>query len=174
MFKYIAEIISKISMKQRLAALAIVLFAIVTISIAPKIVNSFTQDNEELKLKVERQRLEIVELSKQVDTLNKKIIYDQTSCTDRYVTREREVMDLLVAMETEAKNSNGKVVSASMERKSVKHIQTDQTDENGNRVAMMEMPPPPTEKTVIIKNDNSKLLQMISNAKNNVKNHIGN
>lgn len=177
MFKYIAEIISKISMKQRLAALAIVLFAIVTISIAPKIVNSFTQDNEELKLKVERQRLEIVELSKQVDTLNKKIILDQTSCTDRYVTREREVMDLLTALESEARSSNGKVVSSvtTMERREIRPSYVDDNnDPNQPKVAKMEMPSPPKEKTVVIKNDNTKLLQMISHVKNNVQNHIGN
>jgi len=83
-------------MKQRLSALAIVLFAIVTISVAPKIVSSFTQDNEELELKVERQRLQIEQLSNQVDTLNSKILSEQSSCTNRFVAREKEVLDLLL------------------------------------------------------------------------------
>ena len=176
MFKYISDIISKISMKQRLTALSIVLLSIVIISTAPKIVSSFTQDNEELKIKVENQRLMIIDLTKQVDTLNQKIISDQTFCTNRFVTREREVMDLLTALESEARNSNGKIVSSvtTTERREIRHTDVDETDVNGNRVSRMEMPSPPKEKTVVIKNDNTKLLQMISHVKNNVQNHIGN
>ena len=162
-------------MKQRLAALAIVLFAIVTISVAPKIVNSFTQDNEELELKVERQRIQIVELSKQVDTLNQKILSEQSTCTNRFVAREKEVLDLLLSLETEARTTHGKILSTSttMERRIVRSSPDDDMDENGNRVAKMQMPSPPVEKTIVVKNDNSKLLRMISNAKNNVQDHIG-
>jgi len=176
MFKYISEIISKISMKQRLSALAIVLFAIVTISVAPKIVSSFTQDNEELELKVERQRLQIEQLSNQVDTLNSKILSEQSSCTNRFVAREKEVLDLLLSLETEARNSNGKILSTTttMERKERPRYVEESNDPNEPRVARMEMPSPPTEKTVIVKTDNSKLLKMISNVKSNVQSHIGN
>jgi len=176
MFKYISEIISKISMKQRLSALAIVLFAIVTISVAPKIVSSFTQDNEELELKVERQRLQIEQLSNQVDTLNSKILSEQSSCTNRFVAREKEVLDLLLSLETEARNSNGKILSTTttMERKERPRYVEESNDPNEPRVARMEMPSPPTEKTVIVKTDNSKLLKMISNVKSNVQSHVGN
>jgi len=176
MFKYISEIISKISMKQRLSALAIVLFAIVTISVAPKIVSSFTQDNEELELKVERQRLQIEQLSNQVDTLNSKILSEQSSCTNRFVAREKEVLDLLLSLETEARNSNGKILSTTttMERKERPRYVEESNYPNEPRVARMEMPSPPTEKTVIVKTDNSKLLKMISNVKSNVQSHVGN
>jgi hypothetical protein len=176
MFKYISEIISKISMKQRLSALAIVLFAIVTISVAPKIVSSFTQDNEELELKVERQRLQIEQLSNQVDTLNSKILSEQSSCTNRFVAREKEVLDLLLSLETVARNSNGKILSTTttMERKERPRYVEESNDPNEPRVARMEMPSPPTEKTVIVKTDNSKLLKMISNVKSNVQSHVGN
>jgi len=163
-------------MKQRLSALAIVLFAIVTISVAPKIVSSFTQDNEELELKVERQRLQIEQLSNQVDTLNSKILSEQSSCTNRFVAREKEVLDLLLSLETEARNSNGKILSTTttMERKERPRYVEESNDPNEPRVARMEMPSPPTEKTVIVKTDNSKLLKMISNVKSNVQSHVGN
>ena len=62
MFKYISEILSKLSMGQRLLALVFLLLSITFISVGPKIVNAFTQDNEELKTKVELQRSEIIEL----------------------------------------------------------------------------------------------------------------
>jgi len=163
-------------MKQRLSALAIVLFAIVTISVAPKIVSSFTQDNEELELKVERQRLQIEQLSNQVDTLNSKILSEQSSCTNRFVAREKEVLDLLLSLEAEARNSNGKILSTTttMERKERPRYVEESNDPNEPRVARMEMPSPPTEKTVIVKTDNSKLLKMISNVKSNVQSHVGN
>jgi len=163
-------------MKQRLSALAIVLFAIVTISVAPKIVSSFTQDNEELELKVERQRLQIEQLSNQVDTLNSKILSEQSSCTNRFVAREKEGLDLLLSLETEARNSNGKILSTTttMERKERPRYVEESNDPNEPRVARMEMPSPPTEKTVIVKTDNSKLLKMISNVKSNVQSHVGN
>jgi sensor c-di-GMP phosphodiesterase-like protein len=176
MFKYISEIISKISMKQRLSALAIVLLAIVTISVAPKIVSSFTQDNEELELKVERQRLQIEQLSNQVDTLNQKVLSEQSTCTNRFVAREKEILDLLLSLETEARNSNGKILSTTttMERREQRPRYVEESnDPNEPKVARMEMPSPPVEKTVVVKTDNSKLLKMISNVKGNVQNHIG-
>ena len=52
MFKYIAAILKTISPAQRLIALSIVLLSITLILTGPKIVNSMTQDTEELKIKV--------------------------------------------------------------------------------------------------------------------------
>jgi hypothetical protein len=61
-----------------------------------------------------------------------------------------------------------------MERKERPRYVEESNDPNEPRVARMEMPSPPTEKTVIVKTDNSKLLKMISNVKSNVQSHVGN
>ena len=175
MFKYIAEILSKLSTGQRLMGLVFLLFTITIISVGPKIVGSFTQDNEELKMKVERQRLEIVELSKQVDTLNQRIISDQSSCTNRFVEREREVMELLTSLESAARSENGKVLSTQTvyERREQRPRYVEESnDPNEPCVARMEMPAPPVEKTVVVKSDNSNMLKMISKVKKNVKEHM--
>ncbi len=174
MFKYISDILSKISMKQRLGALAIVLLAIVIISTAPKIVNSFTQDTEELKVKVERQRVQIMELSNQVDTLNDIIISEKRSCTNRFVNREKEIMDMLVNMETEAKKSHNKMVSSTTERmERPRAIIDDNQDPDAPKVSMMMRPSEPTKTTVII-TDNSNVLKMLQGMKKNVQEHMGN
>ena len=71
MFKYIDAILKTISPAQRLIALSIVLLSITLILTGPKIVNSMTQDTEELKIKVEIQRTEITNLTVRVNELNK-------------------------------------------------------------------------------------------------------
>ena len=56
MFKYISEIIGKISVAQRIWALVFVLIAIVIVTLGPSTLDALSQDNEELEFKVERQR----------------------------------------------------------------------------------------------------------------------
>jgi len=177
MFKYIADILSKLSMGQRLVALVFLLFSITIISVGPKIVNSFTQDTEELKVKVENQRVEIQLLNKRVNELNDQILNDQMACTNKFVTREKEIMDLLNNLESTAKSENGKIVSShtSYERKEYRTSYVEENeDPNQPRVARMEMPSPPVEKTVVVKTDNTNLIKMIGKVKSNVKKNIGN
>ncbi len=177
MFKYISEILSKLSMGQRLVALVFLLFSITFISVGPKVIDSLTHDTEELKVKVENQRMEIQSLSKRVNELNDQILNDQMACTDKFVSREREIMDLLNGLESVAKSENGKIVSSrtSYEQKEYKPSYVEEYgDPNEPRVARMEMPSPPVEKTVVVKNDNTNLIKMIGKVKSNVKKNLGN
>lgn len=176
MFKYIAEILSKLSTGQRLLGLVFLLFTITIISVGPKIVSSFTQDNEELKMKVERQRIEIVSLNERVGELSDQILKDQMSCTDKFISREKEIMDLLSNLESVAKSENGKVLSTQtvyerMEQRP-RYVEEPE-DPNQPRVARMEMPSPPKEKTIVVKADNTNMLKMISKVKKDVKDHMG-
>lgn len=172
MFKYIAEIISKISVRQRLTALGIVLLAIVVISITPNLINGLTQDTEELKIKVENQRMEIQTLNTRVNELNQQIMENQTMCTDKFVSREREIMDMLLNMESEAKKSHNKVVSSKTERMDRPRAIVDENeDPDAPRVAMMMRPAEPTTTTVVV-TDNSKMLKLLQGMKKNVEGHI--
>jgi uncharacterized protein YoxC len=85
MFKYIDAILKTISPAQRLIALSIVLLSITLILTGPKIVNSMTQDTEELKIKVEIQRTEITNLTVRVNELNKQVIDNQRECTNEII-----------------------------------------------------------------------------------------
>jgi hypothetical protein len=179
MFKYIADIISKISVKQRLTALGIVLLSIVVISVAPKLISGLTQDNEELKLKVERQRTEIVNLSTRVNELNEQIMSNQSVCTERFVAREKEILDMLIGMEGEAQRNHNKVVSTStssvdfgrtlrMERKDGSGSGSDEGDGEVSAMMIRETP----QVTTVVKTDNSSILKMVRGMKKNVEQNI--
>lgn len=170
MFKYIADIISKISAKQRLAALSIVLISIVVISIAPKLISGLTQDNEELTIKVENQRIEIQNLNVRVNDLTHQIMENQTICTDKFISREREILDMLLKMEGEAKKSHNKVVSTKTERMEHPRIIIDE-NEDPDVSPVMTHPYEPTTTTVVV-NDNSKILKMLRGIKSNVQQNI--
>jgi hypothetical protein len=176
MFKYIADIISKISVKQRLTALGIVLLSVVVISVAPKLISGLTQDNEELKLKVERQRTEIIGLSTRVNELNEQIMSNQSVCTKRFVAREKEILDMLIGMESEAQKNHNKVVSTSTS--SVDFSRTLRMERNdgsgsgsdGEVSAMMIRETP--QVTTVVKTDNSSILKMVRGMKKNVEQNI--
>jgi predicted nuclease with TOPRIM domain len=109
MFKYISDILEKLSTRQRLTALIVLLASIVIITIGPKIALILSQDNEELSGKVERQRTEIEELNKTVSDLSDQIIDGQKSCTDRFVARESEILNMLSNIEREAQKVNTRI-----------------------------------------------------------------
>jgi hypothetical protein len=169
MFKYIADIISKISIKQRLAALGIVLISIVIISVAPKLISGLTQDNEELELKVESQRNMIVRLNQRMGELNDQILDNQTMCTNKFIDREREILDMLTQMENEASKSHKKVVSTQTERMEQPRVIVDENeDPDAPKVSRMMRMPEPTTTTVVV-NDNTKMLKMLRGMKKNVE-----
>jgi cell division protein FtsB len=99
MFKYISEIIGKISVAQRIWALVFVLIAIVIVTLGPSTLDALSQDNEELEFKVERQRRQIVNLSYEVDSLNLLVVKNQRECTDRIIQREKEIYDQIERLE---------------------------------------------------------------------------
>ena len=167
MFKYISEILSKLSMGQRLLALVFLLLSITFISVGPKIVNDFTQDNEELKTKVELQRSEIIELTQRVEQLNNQVITDQESCTDRFAKREQQFLVMISSLEAEAQKTNGRVTV--MEEKHHVEAYDGGTGGANPKVAMMQRPEPFVQAKTVIKTDNSTLLKMIKDMKKNFK-----
>ena len=176
MFKHISEILSKLSVGQRLLALVFLLLSITFISVGPKIIDSLTHDTEELKVKVKNQRSEIQTLTQRVTQLNDQVIEGQMACTDKFVTREKEIMDLLSDLESLAKSENGKVLSTQTvyERMEQRPRYVEEPEDfNQPSVARMEMQSPPKEKTIVIKTDNTNMLKMICKAKKNVKDHMG-
>ena len=111
MFKYISDILGKLSTGQRLTALIVLLVSIVIITIGPKIASILSQDNEELNDKICRQRNEISELNKTVSDLSSQITNGQKSCTDRFVARENEILDMISNIEREAQKVNTRLVA---------------------------------------------------------------
>ena len=106
MFKYISEIIGKFSMTQRITALVVLLIAITTITLGPSILDAVSQDNEELNLKVERQRKQLILLSNEVDSLTFVIRKNQRECTNQIIEREEEIYVQLDRLERELRSRN--------------------------------------------------------------------
>jgi len=176
MFKYISEILSKLSVGQRLVALVFLLLSITFISVGPKIVGAFTQDNEELKSKIDLQRTEIQSLTQRVMQLNDQVIDGQMSCTNKFAQREQEILTMISNLESEAKKTNGKVTV--LEQSSERPIYREEmrVGDNGDatggtrpRVAMMPAPDPVIQTKTVIKTDNTNLLKMIKDMKKDLK-----
>ena len=106
MFKYISEIIGKFSMTQRITALVVLLIAITTITLGPSILDAVSQDNEELNLKVERQRRQLILLNNEVDSLTFVIRKNQRDCTNQIIEREEEIYAQLDRLERELRLRN--------------------------------------------------------------------
>jgi TolA-binding protein len=109
MFKYIADIIGKISVTQRVMALSLLLSSIIILTLGPSLLDSMTQDNEELNIKVNRQRTQIIQLSNELDSLNYLIIRNQRECTNRIIEREEEIYNDLDRLEKMIKYKNNKI-----------------------------------------------------------------
>jgi hypothetical protein len=177
MFKYISEILSKLSVGQRLLALVFLLLSITFISVGPKIVGAFTQDNEELKSKIDLQRTEIQSLTQRVMQLNDQVIEGQMSCTNRFAQREQEILTMISALETEAQKTNGKVtVLEEKQNPFEKKYQTEEYGDGDNgmggsrpKVAMMPAPEPVVQTKTIVKTDNTNLLKMIKGMKKDLQ-----
>lgn len=163
MFKYIAAILKTISPAQRLIALSIVLLSITLILTGPKIVNSMTQDTEELKIKVEIQRTEITNLTVRVNELNKQVIDNQRECTNEIISKERELLAALVEIEAEA----SKTIRP---RQIVRDESRMPGSGNGGSVddefAMMRMPEP---RVVEVQVANPKMISLVKKLKKTIQ-----
>lgn len=106
MFKYISEILSKFTQSQRIFALMLLLVSVIFISIGPKIVETLTYNDEDLKLRIESQTTQITELNSRLTELNGQIISNQRQCTDAIVEREKEIMNEIVNLESRIKKTS--------------------------------------------------------------------
>lgn len=95
MFKYISEILSKFTQKQRVIALLLVLLSIVVITLGPKLIDSLTYDDTELRTITSNQRNQILELSGEVGRLQTELIKSKSECTDLVIQRETEILQMI-------------------------------------------------------------------------------
>lgn len=165
MFKYISEILSKFTQRQRIVALSILLFSIIIISVGPKITESLTYNDEELKLRIESQNNQIVQLNNRIDELNNQVIENQRECTNEMVKRENEILTMISDIENYTnKMKNETRVVNSMSRK------TYNINDDDSSVRVMAMIPESSNTTTIINDKrDEKLIGMIRNLKKKVK-----
>jgi len=99
MFKYISDILNQFNTSQKITALLIVLFSIVSITIGPTLIDATFTDCEELSTKVKNLREDLEYEKKQnrklrdyTETLNDRIRMSAIQCTDEIVKREKELL----------------------------------------------------------------------------------
>ena len=95
MFKHISEIISQFSTPQKVIALALVLFSIVIISVAPSLISAITVDRKDLNKSIEDKKETIKVLEDELKLKNLLIIDNGRSCTNEILKREQEFIGML-------------------------------------------------------------------------------
>ena len=160
MFKYISEILSQFTKTQRVMALLMVLTTITIITIGPSLIDSITEDREELELKITKQTQRITSLENHIDTLDFEIRESQKSCTQEICARENEFIQMLDEIREEAfkyKVSKRNNVSAMM------RVKIDTINKHGD----YELDEPIIEPGVKV--DISLILSKIDNMKKKIK-----
>jgi len=164
MFKYISEILLKFTQRQRIVALSILLFSTIIISVGPKITESITYNDKELKIRIESQNSQIVQLNNRINELNNQVIENQRECTNEMVKRENEILSMISDIEnyTNKMKNETRVVNL-MSRK------TYNINDEDSSVRVMVMIPESSNTTTIINNKrDEKLIGMIKNLKKKV------
>ena len=92
MFNSIADILGKFTPQQRIIALLLVLFTITIVSVGPQLIKSLKPVvPEEYAELVEEQNKKIQYLSSEIVDLNNKIVEGNQDCTNRIISREKEI-----------------------------------------------------------------------------------
>ena len=101
MFKYISEIISHISPRQRFFALVVTLFTILLLTLGDNIISAFTNSDKILENKVERLENSNNLLSEQNRELQTIVIQSQIHCTKDITQLRQQIVDELSQIERE-------------------------------------------------------------------------
>jgi hypothetical protein len=105
MFNNISDILKSFTPAQRITALLILVFTIVLISLGPSLIDRHTTDCSELEIRVKSQQTQIMELSAQVEKLNRDLISGQSECTANLIQKQQEIMNIVNGMIEEAQCS---------------------------------------------------------------------
>jgi hypothetical protein len=170
MFKYISEILSKFTQGQRIIALLLLLLSITLISIGPKMVESLTYNDVELKSKVSSQTTQILELNARVTELNTQIIENQRECTNSIVTRESEIMMEIAELESRIKKEMRNQRNLVKDEEIIVN-RMEKYDGEYPRVAMSPAPEPKPIK-IETPQTNQMMLEGLSKIKSNIKKDI--
>ena len=158
MFRYISEILSQFSTAQKVIALSLLLFSIVTISIGPSLIGAINLDKTELNAEIDKKDKKINQLEKYLDSKDSLIRYGQQSCTNQIIQREKEFVTMLDALKQKAMLENGstRIVNQTLVRES------SQSD------SMLTTSYSPQRNTIIIKNDMKGIMKEIDLIKDKV------
>jgi hypothetical protein len=166
MFKYISEILSKFNDRQRIIALIIVLFSIITISIAPKITELLTYDDSELQIRITNQNNEIIILNNRIGELSKQVVDNQRECVNEIIRRETEILSIINEIDVYARKTKNETRVIKSEPQFNRRIVSEDTVE-----VLMSSTHSPSTIIETTKRDET-LIKMINNLKKKVSKDI--
>lgn len=155
MIKYFSDILSKFTPGQRVFVISLLLLALVTVTLGPFLIKSFRPDNKELRLRLDQIQNDNVSLGQKNYTLNQELINNQQECTNRIVTREKEILSQLDDLEKKFNNQTTPTSIDSFTRDtsvSIVPLMVSPTQTNGSKA--------------------KTLLTDIKKVKDNIKKHI--
>lgn len=138
MFKYISQILNSLTPAQRILGLVFILCTITIITLGPSFINANTTNCDDLNFRVSSQNQQIIELNSRITDLNNTLLTSQTECTNRLVTKQKEVLDIISQMEnelvkTQTKNNNLRLISKENSFDSLNQMRTISPPEKDNR-----------------------------------------
>jgi hypothetical protein len=110
MFKYIREILTTFTPKQRILALLLLLTSICIITIGPKVIQTLSHDDTTIYNRLDIQKKLIQTQSIEINALHDSIILNQRSCTNRVMEREMEIIAMIENLENSINNQQPQLV----------------------------------------------------------------
>lgn len=108
MIQYISGILDKISVKQRILALLLLLVTIITLTLGDTIIKAFKPDSEAKDKIVDSQKKQIESLSSsvsrltlKVDSLSNEVSQSYIQCSNKMVKREKEIYNQIEELQKE-------------------------------------------------------------------------
>jgi hypothetical protein len=110
MFKYIREILTTFTPKQRILALLLLLTSICVITIGPKVIQTLSHDDTTIYNRLDIQKKLIQTQSIEINALHDSIILNQRSCTNKVMEREMEIIAMIENLENSINNQQPQLV----------------------------------------------------------------
>jgi len=105
--------------------------------------DDYATNCEDLKIRVESQNTQIIELNKRVSDLNTSILQNQSECTNRLINKEKEIYDIISEMENELQKNNKprnnyRLISQETDSIPTRTIETNETPNNKKVLKMIK------------------------------------
>jgi hypothetical protein len=161
MFKYLSEILSKFTPQQRILALGLLLFTIVTLTLGNKVIDTFNQSDKVLQDKVRRLELSQSILISENDSLYNSLSSSQIQCSNDIMGVRRKILEDLGVLETQM-ISQQRRVSYKVQSQPTQYI-----DNHNDTVEVLMMSSP-----IQIEDNSEVMVTAIRNLKEKIKKDI--
>jgi ribosome-associated translation inhibitor RaiA len=163
MFKYLSEILSKFTPQQRILALGLLLFTIVTLTLGNKVIDTLNQSDKVLQDKVRRLELSQSILISENDSLYNSLSSSQIQCSNDIMGVRRKILEDLGILETQMLSQQRRV-SYKVQSQPTQYI-----DNHNDTVEVLMMS---SQQPIQIEDNSEVMVTAIRNLKEKIKKDI--